>query len=96
MREFYHTQPLSEEDFDAYIVNNSKVSGVVRNIRFNAENEVMYLFVTLDEASGHTIFVHESEVSIGDKSLLAIGSKVYISVVKGNDERYSGTNLSLV
>jgi cold shock CspA family protein len=96
VREFYHTQPLSEEDFDEYIVNNSKVSGVVRNIRFNAENEVMYLFVTLDEASGHTIFVHESEVSMADKALLAIGSKVFISVVKGNDERYSGTSLSLV
>jgi cold shock CspA family protein len=56
----------------------------------------MYLFVTLDEASGHTIFVHESEVSMADKALLAIGSKVFISVVKGNDERYSGTSLSLV
>jgi cold shock CspA family protein/tetratricopeptide (TPR) repeat protein len=96
VREFYHTQPLSEEDFDEYIVSNSRVSGVVRNIRFNTENVMLYLFVTLDEASGHTIFVHESEVSEKEKALLAIGSKVLISVVKGTDERYSGTNLSLV
>lgn len=96
VREFYHQKPLPEQEFDEFIESHSLVAGVIRNIRFNTENVLLYLFVTLDLASGYTIFVHESEINEIDKSRLEIGAKVSLSVIKGPDERYSGKKLSLL